>query len=85
MIQRYWITYGNCLRYFLPLLLKNRDQKIEITCYSHFNHFLPLLLASLLEQSYFCFGSCFGTIGLAISEAKSKGNEVAVGFIECFL
>ena len=42
-------------------------------------YFLPLLLISLFGWPRFCFDS-FGTVGLTISRAKSKGGEVVVDF-----
>ncbi len=47
-------------------------------------YFLLRLLALLLRQSRFYFGS-FGIIGLAIGRTKSRGGEVTVGFFRDFL
>ncbi len=48
-------------------------------CYSA-PYFLPRLLAPLLGRPRFRFGSCFGTVGLAIGGAESRDGEVAVTF-----
>ena len=45
---------------------------------------LHLLLTSLLNQLYFCFGF-FGPKGLAIDRAESRSREVTIGFFRYFL
>ena len=47
-------------------------------------YFLFLLLAPLLKQPRFCFGS-FEIENLAIDGTKSRNREIIIGFLKCSL
>lgn len=66
------------IRLLLATILKK--QRIQITCHSHLDHFLLLLLAFLLGRPYFYFGFYFKIVRLAIDEAESRNKDNAIDF-----
>ncbi len=64
---------------FLETLKDIGAQRRRVTCGGYFDHFLFLLLAFLLGQSYFYF-RLFKAINLIISKVESIDREMAISF-----